>query len=165
MFLGKYWCWSLQGLKGVIVGTFVFLPFHLVLVLERMIETGSLAKMSLLNMCGAQYVINLCCKQNCKLHENSNFHVLPIGWKWFFIICTRIKLVWTCTFIPLTLSSLITFVWTYTFSPLTLPSPFTLVWSTYTFIPLTLPSPITLGWTYKFIPFTLPFPPLKMKEK
>ena len=165
MFLGKYWCWSLQRLKGVIVGTFVFLPFHLVLVLERMIETGSLAKMSLLNMCGAQYVINLCCKQNCKLHENSNFHVLPIGWKWFFIICTRIKLVWTCTFIPLTLSSLITLVWTYTFSPLTLPSPFTLVWSTYTFIPLTLPSPITLGWTYKFIPFTLPFPPLKMKEK
>ena len=165
MFLGKYWCWSLQGLKGVIVGTFVFLPFHLVLVLESMIEAESLAKMSLLNMCGAQYVINLCCKQNCKLHENSNFHVLPIGWKWFFIICTRIKLVWTCTFIPLTLPSLITLVWTYTFSPLTLPSPFTLVWSTYTFIPLTLPSPITLGWTYKFIPFTLPFPPLKMKEK
>ena len=144
--------------------TFVFFPFHLVLVLERMIETGSLAKMSLLNMCGAQYVINLCCKQNCKLHENSNFHVLPIGWKWFFIICTRIKLVWTCTFIPLTLSSLITFVWTYTFNPLTLLSPFTLVW-TYRFIPLTLPSPITLGWTYTFIPFTLPSPPLKMKEK
>ena len=164
MFLGKYWCWSLQGLKGVIVGTFVFLPFHLVLVLERMIETGSLAKMSLLNMCGAQYVINLCCKQNCKLHENSNFHVLPIGWKWFFIICTRIKLVWTCTFIPLTLSSLITFVWTYTFNPLTLLSPITLVW-TYRFIPLTLPSPITLGWTYTFIPFTLPSPPLKMKEQ
>ena len=39
------------------------------------------------------------------------------------LLCTRTTLVWTCTFIPLTVPSLITLVWTYTFSPLTLPSP------------------------------------------
>ena len=143
MFLGEYWCWSLQRLKGVIVGTFVFLRFHLVLVLETMIEARSCE-----NVC-AQYVQCAICDKPMlwaklrKLHENSNFDFLPIAWKWCFIICTRTTLAWT-----------------YTFIPFTLPSPITLVWSTYTFIPLTLPFPITLVWTNTYIPFTLPSPPL-----
>ena len=72
MFLGKCCCWSLQRLKGVIVGTFVSLPFHLVLVLESMIEAESLAKLSLLNVCGAQYVIRVVTKiSSCRINTTS----------------------------------------------------------------------------------------------